>query len=231
MAEVFARYGIGIILCVCFASPIHVGGLKTADPESSSVKKFWADKAKEVKGLMPSWKGFMFKADSEGEPGPKTYGRNQSAGANGIARAVDPLNGTVIWRAFEYGGKGDRAMDATDTFREYDGEFDHNVLVQIKNGPLDFQVREPVSSLFGVLTKTRMVLEVQVTQEYTGQVCGSGKYENFSNVLNNMQRSTDYPTSIPIQLTCLLRVFSSFLEHTLMPPWAAVGVLFELYHR
>jgi alpha-glucuronidase len=169
VAGIFAKWGLGFFITACFASPIHVGGLKTADPEEQSVQEWWRATSALVKSAIPSFQGYLMKADSEGNPGPATYHRNQSQGANMLARALAPVGGTMLWRAFEYGGKGDRATLAAETFVPYDGEFDENVVLQVKNGPLDFQAREPGQALFGAMTKTRVLMEVQATQEYLGQ--------------------------------------------------------------
>ena len=171
LASVFRRYGVRTYLSVNFASPILTGGLKTADPMDPAVERWWASKAKEIYTAIPDFGGVLVKADSEGEPGPFTYGRNHAEGANMLAAAFEPLGGVVIWRAFVYGKQHnpDRVMQAYEIFQPLDGRFASNVAVQIKNGPLDFQVREPVSPIFGAMPKTNQILELQVTQEYTGQ--------------------------------------------------------------
>jgi len=174
--EIFASYGIKLYLCVNFASSIVLGGLDTADPCDQRVKDWWKTKADEVWANLPGLGGFVVKADSEGQPGPYTYGRDQSEGANLLADAVAPHGGRIIWRCFVYNcqqdwrdTKTDRARAGYDNFMPLDGKFRENVSLQIKNGPMDFQVREPVSPLFGGLKHTKMVLEVQAAQEYTGQ--------------------------------------------------------------
>ena len=175
VARIFAGWGVSCYLTPCFASPMDVGGLKTADPLDASVQAWWRATAATLRAIIPSFRGWLIKADSEGEPGPSTYHRNQSQGANMLATALAPVNGTLLWRAFEYGGGGDRATRAYDTFAPYDGEFLDNVVLQIKNGPLDFQVREPASALFGAGLRAasgeplRLLLELQATQEYLGQ--------------------------------------------------------------
>ena len=176
IAEIFKEYGLTLYLSINFAAPISVGGLTTADPLDEDVNKFWADAANEIYAEIPYFGGFVVKADSEGEPGPFVYDRNHDDGANMLARALQPHGGIVIWRCFVYNHLQDwrdrsidRARAAYDNFMPLDGNFDDNVILQIKNGPLDFQVREPVSPLFGGLTKTNHVLEFQVAQEYTGQ--------------------------------------------------------------
>lgn len=176
MQEIFANYGIKLYLCVNFAASMELGGLGTADPCDQRVKDWWSKKAEEVWTKLPGLGGFVVKADSEGRPGPFTYGRDQSDGANLLADAVAPYGGRIIWRCFVYNcqqdwrdTKTDRAKAGYDNFMPLDGKFRENVTLQIKNGPMDFQVREPVSPLFGGLKKTNMMLEVQAAQEYTGQ--------------------------------------------------------------
>ena len=169
LAEFLGKYGIKYYVSVNFASPMLIGGLDTADPLDPKVQKWWKDKADEIYKIIPNFGGFLVKADSEGEPGPYTYGRNHAQGANTLARALAEHGGLVMWRAFVYGHKKiDRAMQAYASFKPHDGQFDENVIVQSKNGPMDFQVREPVSPLFGQMPKTNLMLELQITQEYTG---------------------------------------------------------------
>lgn len=174
--KIFASYGIQMYLCVNFAASMELGGLDTADPCDQRVKDWWKKKCDEVWANLPGLGGFVVKADSEGRPGPFTYGRDQSDGANLLADAVAPHGGRVIWRCFVYNcqqdwrdTKTDRARAGYDYFMPLDGKFRDNVSLQIKNGPMDFQVREPVSPLFGGLKETNMILEVQIAQEYTGQ--------------------------------------------------------------
>lgn len=176
MQKIFADYGIKLFLSVNFASPMEIGGLDTADPCNEAVENWWKEKAKEVWENLPEFGGFLVKADSEGRPGPFTYGRTHGDGANMLARAVEDYGGIIIWRCFVYNcqqdwrdRKTDRARSGYDNFMSLDGTFKDNVILQIKNGPMDFQVREPVSPLFGGLKKTNMMLEVQIAQEYTGQ--------------------------------------------------------------
>lgn len=163
-------------MSVNFASPIELGKLPTADPLNTAVRKWWADTVKEIYRHIPDFGGFLVKADSENRQGPYTYGRNHAEGANMLASALKPFNGIVIWRCFVYNclqdwrdRATDRASAAYDNFKPLDGKFLENVILQIKNGPMDFQVREPVSPLFGGLQKTNQMLELQITQEYTGQ--------------------------------------------------------------
>jgi alpha-glucuronidase len=153
-----------------------VGSLPTADPLVSSVGKWWKDKAAEIYGIIPDFGGFLVKADSEHTPGPYSYGRDHADGANMLANALAPFGGIVIWRCFVYDceqdwrdTRTDRARSAYDTFVPLDGKFLPNVVLQAKNGPMDFQPREPVSPLFGGMRKTNQMLELQITQEYTGQ--------------------------------------------------------------
>lgn len=176
LAGIFREYGITVFLSVNFASPIELGKLPTADPLNTAVRKWWADTVKEIYRHIPDFGGFLVKADSENRQGPYTYGRNHAEGANMLASALKPFNGIVIWRCFVYNclqdwrdRATDRASAAYDNFKPLDGKFLENVILQIKNGPMDFQVREPVSPLFGGLQKTNQMLELQITQEYTGQ--------------------------------------------------------------
>ena len=174
--DVFAAYGIRLYLSVNFASPIELGGLASADPCDAAVKRWWTDKCSEIWQMLPHFGGFLVKADSEGRPGPFTYGRTHADGANMLADAAAPHGGKVIWRCFVYNckqdwrdRKTDRPKAAYDNFLPLDGQFRDNVILQIKNGPVDFQVREPVAPLFGALRKTNMMIEFQCAQEYTGQ--------------------------------------------------------------
>ena len=170
LASVFRPYGIRVYLSVYFPAPKTLGGLKTADPLDPEVRKWWADKAKEIYKLIPDFGGFLVKANSEGEPGPQDYGRTHADGANMLADALAPFDGIVMWRAFVYkaDGKADRFKAAYEEFTPLDGQFDKRVIVQVKNGPIDFQPREPFSPLFGAMPKTPLSMEFQVTQEYTG---------------------------------------------------------------
>ncbi len=175
-AEIFAAYGIKLYLSINFAAPIEVGGLATADPLDEGVKKWWADTAGNIYAHIPGFGGFLVKADSENRPGPFTYGRDHADGANMLGEALEPFGGKVIWRCFVYNchvdwrdRSTDRARAAYDNFMPLDGKFRSNVYLQIKNGPMDFQIREAVSPLFGGLEHTNMLAEFQITQEYTGQ--------------------------------------------------------------
>lgn len=174
--EIFRGYGIKLFLSINFASTMEIGNLETADPLDENVRQWWKDKADYIYSNIPDFGGFLVKADSEGRPGPFTYGRTQADGANMLADALKPHGGLVIWRCFVYNCQQDwrdrtidRARAAYDHFMPLDGKFEDNVLLQIKNGPMDFQVREPVSPLIGSLKNTNQLLELQITQEYTGQ--------------------------------------------------------------
>lgn len=176
LEEIFSAYGIKLYISISFAAPMELGGLSSADPCSGDVKSWWRGKMAEIYSHLPGLGGVLIKADSEGRPGPFTYGRTQAEGANTIAEAIRPYGGNVIWRCFVYNcrrdwrdRKTDRARESYDYFHNLDGQFDNNVILQIKNGPMDFQVREPVSPLFGAMPKTRHMLELQIAQEYTGQ--------------------------------------------------------------
>ena len=175
LQDVFADYGIKLYLSINFAAPIELGGLDVCDPLDEGVIEWWKNKSKEVFEKLPGFGGYLVKADSEGRPGPFTYGRTQADGANMLADAVAPYGGIIIWRCFVYNCtqdwrdyKTDRARAGYDYFKDFDGEYHDNVILQIKNGPMDFQIREPISPLLGGLTKTNQLLEVQIAQEYTG---------------------------------------------------------------
>lgn len=176
LADLFREYGIKLYLSINFASPIQLGNLNTADPLDNGVIKWWDSKVEEIYSYIPDFGGFLVKADSEYRPGPFTYGRNHADGANMLADLLKRHDGIVIWRCFVYNCMQDwrdyatdRAKAAYDNFSPLDGMFNDNVILQIKNGPMDFQVREPVSTLFGGLKKTNQTIEFQITQEYTGQ--------------------------------------------------------------
>ncbi|MDE7019265.1 MAG: alpha-glucuronidase [Lachnospiraceae bacterium] len=176
MSEIFAGYGIKLYMSLNYAAPMELGELDSADPLSEEVKAWWKKRMALVFERVPNLGGFLIKADSEGRPGPFTYGRTHADGANMLAEAVEPYGGMIIWRCFVYNCqqdwrdyKTDRARSGFDNFMSLDGQFRDNVILQIKNGPMDFQIREPVHPLFGGLTKTNQMLEVQIAQEYTGQ--------------------------------------------------------------
>lgn len=170
IADVFRPYGIKVYLSARFSAPMELGGLKTADPFDAEVKEWWKKKADEIYALVPDFGGFLVKANSEGQPGPRTYNRNHVDGANMMAAALAPHNGVVIWRAFVYDMTPgyDRAGAAYENLQPFDGKFAPNVLLQVKNGPIDFQPREPFHPLFGAMPKTQMMPEFQITQEYLG---------------------------------------------------------------
>ncbi|AGF58588.1 alpha-glucuronidase [Clostridium saccharoperbutylacetonicum] len=176
ISDIFNKWGIKTYLSINFAAPITLKDLETADPLDEEVKEWWKKKVQYVYSVIPNLGGFMVKADSEGRPGPFTYGRNHADGANMLGEALALYGGILIWRCFVYNCRQDwrdhsidRAKAAYDCFEPLDGEFLDNVYLQIKNGPLDFQVREPISPLFGAMDKTNKLLELQITQEYTGQ--------------------------------------------------------------
>jgi alpha-glucuronidase len=191
LADVFRPYGIKVYLTARFSAPIEIGKLKTADPLDASVQEWWKEKAKEIYSLIPDFGGFLVKANSEGQPGPQNYGRTHADGANMLADAVAPYNGIIMWRAFVYDvrvqkatenfdsskvdgsetsiASADRFKQAYNEFKPLDGKFRKNVLVQVKNGPIDFQPREPFSPLFGSMLQTPLAMEFQITHEYLGQ--------------------------------------------------------------
>lgn len=176
LSRVFEGYGIKLFLSLNYAATLELGGPKSADPLNEAVIAWWKEKMEEVFARIPNLGGFLVKADSEGRPGPFTYGRTQADGANMLADIVKPYGGIIIWRCFVYNCtqdwrdyKTDRARAGYDNFIEMDGDYHENVILQIKNGPMDFQIREAVSPLLGGLKKTNQMLEVQVAQEYTGQ--------------------------------------------------------------
>jgi len=187
LADVFRPYGVKVFLTARFSAPIEIGGLKTADPLDSAVRAWWKTKTDEIYTYVPDFGGFLVKANSEGQPGPQDYKRNHADGANMLADAVAPHGGVVMWRAFVYSNEvpTDRIRQAYDEFKPLDGKFRENVLVQVKNGPLDFQPREPFSALFGAMTKTPVMMEFQITKEYLGQdthLAYMGSY--FKEILN-----------------------------------------------
>jgi alpha-glucuronidase len=170
LAGVMRPYGIRVYMSVFWAAPKVIGGLPTADPLDPAVKQWWTTKSDEIYKAIPDFGGFLVKANSEGEPGPQDYNRNHADGANMLAQALGRHDGVVMWRAFVYkaNSNGDRFKEAFEEFQPLDGKFDPKVLVQVKNGPIDFQAREPFHPLFGAMPKTPLVLEVQLTQEYLG---------------------------------------------------------------
>lgn len=176
VADIFRAWGVKLAIAVDVSSPMRIGGLDTFDPLDASVAKWWRDRFDQVYAKIPDLGGVVVKADSEGRLGPSTYHRSPAGAANVIARALKPHGGLVFYRAFVYNHhldwrdpKNDRAKAAYDNFHPLDGQFDDNVVIQIKHGPIDFQAREPVSPLFSGLEKTNEAIELQITQEYTGQ--------------------------------------------------------------
>lgn len=175
IATIFRAYGIQLYLSINFASPIAIDNLETADPLNEKVKNWWKEKVREIYEYIPDFGGFVVKADSEHRPGPFSYDRDHADGSNMLAEALEPFDGKVIWRCFVYNclqdwrdRSTDRARAAYDHFKPLDGRFHPNVILQIKNGPMDFQVREPVSPLIGAMSETNQMMELQIAQEYTG---------------------------------------------------------------
>ncbi len=172
ISDLLRPYGIRVYLSINFASPMALGYTKTADPLNKKVQQWWQKKAKEIYQTIPDFGGFLVKANSEGQPGPGDYHRTHADGANMLADALKPYGGTVIWRSFVYGAnhKGeDRVKQAVSEFKHLDGQFRDNVILQSKNGPLDFQPREPYAPIFDNIRKTPQIAELQITQEYLGQ--------------------------------------------------------------
>jgi alpha-glucuronidase len=170
LADIFRPYGLKVYLSVPFNAPEILGHLKTYDPLNKKVQQWWNKKADQIYHYIPDFGGFLVKANSEGQPGPRIYGRTFAQGANLLARALKPHGGIVMWRAFVYdkNSKEDRARQSYEAFVPLDGKFDSNVLLQVKNGPIDFQPREPFNPLFGALPNTQTMMELQITQEYMG---------------------------------------------------------------
>lgn len=170
LAEVFRPYGIQVYLTARFSAPMEIGGLDTADPLDPEVRQWWQEKVDQIYERIPDFGGFLVKADSEGQPGPHEYGRTHAEGANMLAEALAPHDGLLMWRAFVYSNEvpTDRAKQAYNEFTPLDGEFRDNVLLQVKNGPIDFQPREPFHPLFGAMPETPLMMEFQVTKEYLG---------------------------------------------------------------
>ena len=172
IANILRPYGIRVYLSINFASPMALGYTKTADPLDKKVQQWWQKKAKEIYAAIPDFGGFLVKANSEGQPGPGDYHRTHAEGANMLADAVKPYGGIIMWRSFVYGAnhKGeDRVKQAVSEFKGMDGKFRDNVILQSKNGPLDFQPREPYAPIFDNIKKTPQIAELQITQEYLGQ--------------------------------------------------------------
>jgi len=170
IADVLRPYGLRVYLCINFSSPVALGGLKTSDPLDLTVIAWWKARVSEIYKAIPDFGGFLVKANSEGLPGPQDFGRTHADGANMLADALKPYGGIVMWRAFVYNPtEQDRAKQAYAEFLPLDGAFRDNVIIQVKNGPIDFQPREPFSPLFGAMKKTSVMPELQITQEYLGQ--------------------------------------------------------------
>ena len=172
IANILRPYGIRVYLSINFASPMALGYTKTADPLDKKVQQWWKKKAKEIYATIPDFGGFLVKANSEGQPGPGDYHRTHADGANMLADAVKPYGGIIMWRSFVYGAnhKGeDRVKQAVSEFKGMDGKFRDNVILQSKNGPLDFQPREPYAPIFDNIKQTPQIAEIQITQEYLGQ--------------------------------------------------------------
>jgi alpha-glucuronidase len=170
LADIFRPYGIKVYLTARFSSPSEIGGLRTADPLDPEVNAWWVNKVNEIYKYIPDFGGFTVKANSEGQPGPQNYNRTHADGANMLAKALAPHNGIVMWRAFVYDNEvpADRVKQAYSEFKPLDGKFEKNVIIQVKNGPLDFQPREPFHPLFGAMQQTPLMMEFQLTQEYLG---------------------------------------------------------------
>lgn len=170
LAEVFRPYGIQVYLTARFSAPQEIGGLDTSDPLDPEVRQWWQDKVDEIYEKIPDFGGFLVKADSEGQPGPHEYDRTHAEGANMLAEALAPHDGILMWRAFVYSNEvpEDRAKQAYNEFTPLDGKFRDNVLLQVKNGPIDFQPREPFHPLFGAMPETPLMMEFQITKEYLG---------------------------------------------------------------
>ncbi|MEZ5070769.1 MAG: alpha-glucuronidase family glycosyl hydrolase [Bacteroidales bacterium] len=193
LADLFRPYGIRVYLTARFNAPMELGDLETADPLDERVRTWWKNKADEIYEAIPDFGGFLVKANSEGQPGPQNFGRTHADGANLLADAVAPHGGIVMWRAFVYSADVpvDRAKQAYDEFVPLDGSFRDNVFIQVKNGPIDFQPREPFHPLFGAMEKTPLALEVQITQEYLGQAT------NLVSLASLFEDCLDAPTHRP----------------------------------
>ncbi|WP_224998358.1 alpha-glucuronidase family glycosyl hydrolase [Cesiribacter sp. SM1] len=170
LADVFRPWGLKVYLTARFSAPVEIGGLETADPLDPKVQAWWTDKVSEIYRHVPDFGGFLVKANSEGQPGPQNYGRTHADGANMMADALAPHGGIVMWRAFVYDNEvpDDRHKQAYNEFKPLDGTFRKNVMVQVKNGAIDFQPREPFHPLFGAMPQTPLMMEFQITQEYLG---------------------------------------------------------------
>ena len=218
LAEIFRPYGIKLLLCVNFNSPMIIGKLPTSDPTDKAVIEWWNKQTEIVYSFIPDLAGYLIKADSEGQPGPFQYGKNHADGANTFARALKPHGGVIIWRCFVYNAAQDwrdwsldRPKAAYDNFIPLDGQFDDNVILQPKFGPLDFQVGEPVAPMFGAFKKTHHIMEVQITQEYTGHQIDLCYLPWVWQII--MDFNTDYgPNSTIKELVGPYKEGSSFIE-------------------
>jgi len=221
LAGVFRPYGIRVYLSARFSAPVELGGLKTADPLDPAVIRWWNAKADEIYRLIPDFGGFLVKANSEGQPGPQDYGRTHADGANRLADAVGRHGGIVMWRAFVYSqhDADDRTKQAYNEFHPLDGKFRDNVLLQIKNGPLDFQPREPFHPLFGAMPHTQLALEVQLTQEYLG---GSIYLAYLAPLFKECLDSDTYR---PTEGSTVARVIDGSLDHHRLTAMAGVANL------
>ena len=200
-ADILRPWGMKVYLSVNFSSPMVLDGLQTADPLDARVQQWWQKKVKEIYRLVPDFGGFLVKANSEGQPGPMDFGRTHADGANMLAHALKPFGGMVMWRAFVYSPSDpDRAKQAYIEFKDLDGKFLDNVIVQIKNGPIDFQPREPYSPLFGAMPQTAEMAELQITQEYLGHanhICFlAPMWEEF---FGDLKRYANYSTQMQRQ--------------------------------
>ena len=219
IAGVFRPFGVRVYLAARFSAPIELGGLNTADPLDAEVAAWWKKKADEIYKVIPDFGGFIVKANSEGQPGPRTYNRSHVEGANMLAAAVAPHKGIVIWRAFVYDAKPgyDRAGAAYENLQPFDGQFAPNVLLQVKNGPIDFQPREPFHPLFGAMPKTQLMPELQITQEYLG-------FSNHLVFLARMWREfLDSDTYAKGQGSTVTKVADGSLYHQRLTGMAAVA--------
>lgn len=215
LADEFRPWGIRVYLTARFSAPMEIGGLKTADPLDPEVAAWWREKVSEIYTHVPDFGGFLVKANSEGQPGPQDYGRTHADGANLLADILAPHNGIVIWRAFVYSpdNADDRVKQAVTEFAPLDGQFRNNAIVQIKNGPLDFFPREPFSPLFGHMPRTRLALELQLTQEYLGHSVQLAYLPPLWK--EALDADTYAPTAIPGQAATVARIIdgSAKLQH------------------
>lgn len=224
VAGVFRSYGIKLFLSVNYASPLEIGGLSTADPLDPAVREWWRVKGAEVYAAIPDFGGFLVKADSENRPGPFTYDRDHADGSNMLAEALKPYGGIVIWRCFVYNCKQDwrdratdRARAAYDHFKPLDGRFMDNVILQVKNGPMDFQVREPVSPLIGAMETTNQMIEFQITQEYTGQ------QRHLCYLVPQWKEVLDFETYVKGEGSSIKRIVDGSLHGNRLSGFAAVS--------